>query len=67
MQATGNLLALIASIIVREGEDDPERLAQRIINGLTLAGYEIWPKPDLIPIRPNPSVRRSVPLAGPKP
>jgi hypothetical protein len=55
MQATGSPLALIASIIAREAKDDPERLAQRIVYGLAMAGYEIHPKPDLIPIRPNPA------------
>jgi hypothetical protein len=54
MQATGNPLALITRIIVREAKDAPERLAQQIIHGLALAGYEICPKPDLIPIRLNP-------------
>ena len=70
MQASGGPLGLIAGIIAREAKDDPERLAQRIINGLDLAGYEVRRRPDLIPIRPNPGPlgpRRSVPLAGPIP
>jgi hypothetical protein len=69
MQASGGPLGLIAGIIARR-KDDPERLAQRIINGLDLAGYEVRRRPGLIPIRPNPGPlgpRRSVPLAGPKP
>jgi hypothetical protein len=35
-------------------DDDPETVAQLIIDRLAMAGYEIRAKPELIPIRPNP-------------
>jgi hypothetical protein len=68
MRATDNPLDLIANIVARRRrDDDPKTVAQLIIDRLAIAGYEIRAKPEMIPIRPNPSVRRSVPLAGPKP
>lgn len=44
---------LIAMVIRQAGEGDPASLAAMIIAGLRRAGYEIQPRPDLIPIRPN--------------
>jgi hypothetical protein len=52
---TDEPLRLIASIVARRREDhDPERVAQLIIDRLSMAGYEIRAKPEMIPIRRNP-------------
>jgi hypothetical protein len=51
---TDNPLDLIASIVARRRDDDPEMVAQLIIDRLDMAGYEIRAKPEMIPIRWNP-------------
>ena len=52
---TDDPLSLITSIVARgRRDDDPETVAQQIIDRLAMAGYEIRAKPELIPIRPNP-------------
>ena len=64
---TDDPLSFISSIVARRRrDDDPEKVAQLIIDRLAMAGYDIRAKPEMIPIRPNLSVRCSVPLGGPK-
>ena len=45
---------IIAQAIWRHARGDPEALARQILDELHEAGYEVRPKPDLIPIRRNP-------------
>lgn len=46
---------IIAAALERHASD-PATLATVIIERLWDAGYEVRPRPDLIPIRPNPAL-----------
>lgn len=48
---------IILAAIERHARGDPEALARAILAELDKAGLEIRPKPDVIPIKGNPTCR----------